>query len=485
MWRDETNPWALAVNSRTPGALIYFARNEAHPYLWYLILWIVSRGTSSLIGLKCVAAFVGACTYLVIALWSPFSRLEKILLFCCYYISFEYAVIARMYGVMLLLVLLYLRSRTLHPNKVVRNALWLGLIANADTYGVLLTFALVLEYALFLRDDWYSQKPRWRKQMLAACGVYLVLLALSFASLIPTRHVSIKDRNGGVLAHVHDRIYLFRAVREAALDTWYPVDSDAPSYYWNVIHTRRVTDAFLALVAIAIVRQFRREKRLFLMLAFYGLVLILFMDLVYMGASRHYGTMFVVFVAALWIQRSQELEAPISPSNSPRFALVPAPFALAPLGTCAFAGVMAAYASWTHPFSQAGATAQWLRANHYDRVPIAGTPDYSAANVAEHLGRSIYFLECECSDTFMQFSDRRDKFADSEIPARLARAFARAHQPFLIYLGVRPLTQDEMQALVRRFLMATPLAEFTGAEEREENFFLYKVQTVAPGHPVQ
>jgi hypothetical protein len=485
MWRDETNPWALAVNSRTPGELIYFARNEAHPFLWYLILWIVSRGTSSLIALKCVAAFVGACSYLVIALWSPFSRLEKILLFCCYYISFEYAVFARMYGVMLLLVLLYVRSRTLHPNKLVLNALWLGMIANADTYGVLLTFALVLEYTLFLRDAGYSQKPQWRKQKLVACGVYLVFLGLSFASLIPTRHVSVKNRNGAVLAHVHDPIYFMRAVREAALDTWYPVDSDAPGYYWNVIHSRRVTDAFLALVLIAAALQFRREKRLLWMLAFYGLVLILFMDLVYMGASRHYGTMFVAFVAALWIQRSQELEAPTSLSTSPRFALVPAPFALAPLGACTVAGIMAAYASWTHPFSQAGATARWLEANHYDRAPIAGTPDYSAANVAAHLGRSIYFLECECTDTFMQFSDRRDNFADNEIPARLAQAFALAHQPFLIYLGVRPLTQDEMHALGRRDLMALPLAQFTGAEEREENFFLYKVQTVGPGYSVQ
>ena len=66
---------------------------------------------------------------------------------------------------------------------------------------------------------------RW----LQAIAIYAVLLALSFASLIPTRHVTVKDRNGGVLAHVRDRVYLSQAVRETALDTWYPVDSDAPA----------------------------------------------------------------------------------------------------------------------------------------------------------------------------------------------------------------------------------------------------------------
>jgi hypothetical protein len=122
MWRDETNAWALAAESRTLGDLTYFARNEAHPFLWYVLLWIVSRATASLIALKFVAAVVGTSNYLVLGLFSPFSRLEKLLLYCSYYIPFEYEVLARMYGVMLLLVLLYLRSRTSRPLNVPLNA---------------------------------------------------------------------------------------------------------------------------------------------------------------------------------------------------------------------------------------------------------------------------------------------------------------------------------------------------------------------------
>ena len=117
MWRDETNAWALAARSRTLGELFYFARNEAHPYLWYILLWIASRATASVLALKFVAAIVGAANYLLLALFSPFSRLEKLLFFCSYYISFEYSVLARMYGIMLLLVLLYLRSK--HPDPTV------------------------------------------------------------------------------------------------------------------------------------------------------------------------------------------------------------------------------------------------------------------------------------------------------------------------------------------------------------------------------
>jgi hypothetical protein len=477
MWRDETNAWALSANSRTFGELFYFARNEAHPYLWYILLWIVSRVTASVVALKFVAALVGTCTYLVIALASPFSRLEKILLFCSYYISFEYAVLARMYGVMLLLVLLYLRDRASQPRNVLRNAVWLGLIANADTYGVLLTFALSLEYALYVWGDQSWLKSAWRKQVLPAVIIYFVFLAMSFACLIPTRHVSIEASKGGPLAHVRERIHLSEAVRTTTLDTWYPLDPGAPGHYWNISHKRHVTDVFLALVLLAAGLQFRREKRLLFMLAFYGFILILFMHLVYIGFSRHYGTMFVAFLAALWIQRAQDAKG----SMSAGFAPVSPRFALVPLGVCAWAGIVVAYASWTHPFSQAGAAAQWLRDNHFDRLPLVGTPDYSAANVAEHLGRPMYFLDCRCTDTFMQFWDRRDKFSEDEIPNRLALAVAQNHQPSLIYVGIRPLAPDQLSALASESLEITPLAQFTGAEEDQENFFLYRVKPMNSG----
>lgn len=477
MWRDETNPWEFAVHSQTIGALLHYVQYEAHPYLWYLLLWVVSRFSTSLVALKWIAAVVGACNYLVLALWSPFSRLEKLLLFCGYYISFEYTVIARMYGVMLLLVLLYLRSRTSQPHQPVVNAMWLGLIANADTFGLLLTLALTLEYMLFLLSDRSWLKVQWRKQVLPACAVYIAFLAVSFACLIPSRHVSYRTNiGGGLFAHAHDLRYLARAARAATVHPWYPLDPAAPGNYWNVIHPRPFTDACLTLVVVAIGLQFWRQKRLLVMLFFCDLTLILFFHLVYMGYSRHYGTMFVAFLAALWVQRSQDVTGPTSSSIRPGFALIP-------LGLSAAAGMIAAYGSWTHPFSQAGATAHWLETNHYDRLPLAGTPDYSVANVAEYLGRSIYFLDCSCSDTVMQFYDRRDNFSDKKLPSRLAVATTQADQPALIFImGARSLTKEELQAIAGHSLRVTSLAQFTGAEEPEENFFLYKIDAWRKAH---
>ena len=477
-WRDELNPWAMATQSRTLGALFHLARNEAHPYLWYVLLWVVSRVSVSAIALKWIAALVGAGNYLLLAFASPFTRLQKVLLFCSYYISFEYSVFARMYGVMLLLILLYLRSRTSQPKRVVRNAALLGLVANADTFGVLLTFALSLEYFWFLRAASPGRTAHWRKQVLGGVALYTALLAVSFATLIPTRHVSVKDRKGGVLAHVSDPMHLWQAVRGVTMDAWYPLDPEAPYHYWTLINARHITDAGLVFVTLAALLQFRREKRLLVALSFYGVSLILFLYLVYLGFSRHFGTIFIAFLAMLWIQRSQELQSGKGALPGRRFGSSSVNFALVPLAVCAWAGIVAAYASWTHPFSQASTAAQWIRANHYDHEPLVGTPDYSASYIAEYLDRPMYFLECECTDTVMQFSDRRDGFKESQISSRLARAFAQARQSHVVFVGVRPLTQKQLSSLAANSIQADPLAQFTGAEEPQENFFVYQLRTL-------
>ena len=126
--------------------------------------------------------------------------------------------------------------------------------------------------------------------------------------------------------------------------------------------------------------------------------------------------MFVAFLALYWIQRSRRSEIVGFPADFSPVLVRPSPFAIVPLGVCAWAGILAAYASWTHPFSKREGCVRVDSSQSLDRLPLAGTPDYSAVNVAEHLGRPMYFPECECTDIFMQFGDGRDHFSEDAIP---------------------------------------------------------------------
>jgi len=46
MWRDELQIFMLAVDSSSPWSLLLKLKYEAHPGLWHLLVWVITRVTS-------------------------------------------------------------------------------------------------------------------------------------------------------------------------------------------------------------------------------------------------------------------------------------------------------------------------------------------------------------------------------------------------------------------------------------------------------
>lgn len=149
------------------------------------------------------------------------------------------------------------------------------------------------------------------------------------------------------------------------------------------------------------------------------------------------------------------------------------------LGLTALGGVLAGVQTWQRPFSNANAAAAWLKTNHLDVEPLAGTPDTVAVAVAELLHKPIYMLDCNCTDTFVLYSDRRDSFSIGQIPDRLALARSSLHVASFIYLGNSPFSAQQESAVKVRGMEVMPLATFTGAENEDENYYIYRVSDVA------
>src|ERR1700761_4401042 len=138
LWRDELNGLAITWASPTIPSLFWHIHHEGHPWLWYVILWVPSRFTQSVLVLKVVQGIVSTAIILFVALRSPFRAGEKALVLAGYFFVFEYTVLARMYGVMLLLLVLYLWRRTMRPGKPIGSAVLLGLMASTDSLGIIL-----------------------------------------------------------------------------------------------------------------------------------------------------------------------------------------------------------------------------------------------------------------------------------------------------------------------------------------------------------
>jgi hypothetical protein len=142
----------------------------------------------------------------------------------------------------------------------------------------------------------------------------------------------------------------------------------------------------------------------------------------------------------------------------------------------AVAGVLAAIAQWDHPFSQGSAVVAWLRANGLERAPLVGTPDTSVIGIAEQLKRPLYMLDCNCSNTFLLFSNQRDDFNPVQTPQRLELAARKLNASDLVLITTYPLPDERVAAIKAEGFSIQMAAKFTGAEDWEENYYVYRVR---------
>jgi hypothetical protein len=215
---------------------------------------------------------------------------------------------------------------------------------------------------------------------------------------------------------------------------------------------------------------FRNRKSLLLLIACTILAGTAFRHLIYPGSERHFGLVFLAFLAAAWIVRA---EAPAELLAWPIYLL---------LGISALSSVWAVLGSWERPFSYNKAAAEWIVQNHLENMPLVAEGDTSAVGVAEYLHKPVYMIECSCVDTYLLFSSRRDHYTDADAPDRILQAAHFYHGQPLLFFKEYPMKPDEQQGLEAKGFEVEPLVVFKEAEEVAENFYFFRLTLKnAPG----
>lgn len=464
MWRDELNGLAIAWASPTIPSLFWHIHHEGHPWLWYVILWIPSRFTQSVLVLKIVQGIVSTAIILFVALRSPFRTWVKALVLAGYFFVFEYTVVSRMYGVLLLAFVIYLHWRTTHPDSPIVSAVLLGIMASVDTIGIILSFALLLEYAYtaFVRR---GTSPLFsRKTAIMAFAIYAAVALFAVWSAKPAADVSWRT-TGKPFAFVKDMGYLYETFLHYTVLPFLPVKSPRSNFFWNpVLHRGLAAYSVPMVIVLAMIYfSFRRRRGLLLMIGFTIVAGTALGYLIYPGSERHFGVVFLAFLAAVWIVRAED------PS-----ILLPIPVYIL-LAISALSSVWAVVGSWKRPFSNNKAAAEWIVANHLQHMPLVGQEDTSVIGVAEYLNRPIYQIECSCEDTYLLFSSRRDNYTTDEAPQRILQAAHFYHDQPLLFVLVNQMTPEEEKALKEEGFQIEPLVSFREAEEFAENFYLYRL----------
>jgi MFS family permease len=388
MWRDEWQAWLLADDSSSFGDLLSDVRHEGHSPLWHLLLYGLSRvGPVEL--MRLLAAAVAVASTVVVAWFGPFRGWQKPVFALGYFSAFEYLALSRPYGLSALLAFTYAAlSWSSTRDHTWWRALLLVLLALTSVYGAML--ALVLGAAAVL-ERWPQRPPA----ALVPAGAAVTGVGLSLLVARPgettTGNFSSSPLLNPFLGVDPSRLDLRQLVR--ALVPIPPLRHDG---WWDssvVDSPRGVVVGLFAAVAVAIVAFGLRRSPVSLAMWAAGIAgFLAFGYVVYTGSIYHYGHLYVLAVAAIWL------------ASTRAGAAVDQRMVVGLLGVQALGGLAAIALDATGPFSNGERVAAFV-----DREELVVVdPDWSGATVAGERGGTVFMVTSNQQRSFVRWSEARE-----------------------------------------------------------------------------
>ncbi len=371
-WRDEADAWLVARDQSVLGVL-RLAGYSGTPCLWYFVQMPFAKlgfpyETQGILNL--VIMFLAAAVFVFRA---PLPLVPKLVLLFGYHLSFEYAVVARNYGLGILLLFLVAASDKERFVRPLRYGLLLALLANVSAHffmvsGVLCAFWL---FELFRRE---RAPALFLGPAIAALGILA-----TFAQLLPARDGQFPP--GLFTTFVPVRLL-------APYRTLFPYGES----YWRAAVS-------IATFALPLLYLATRPRALLLFSACYTCLLYIFV-FKHGGGAWHYGLVLIVLIASLWIGE----ESPENLTNPLARALRIDRARLPVVRTGAYAVLSAGvFLSWmfvgapswmlemNEEFSEARSMAHYLRAEHLERRRIAAHMVVAESLLPYLPGKSFYY----------------------------------------------------------------------------------------------
>ncbi|MDH7512699.1 MAG: hypothetical protein QHH14_07125 [Clostridiales bacterium] len=480
MWRDELQAWLLAKEHASFTELAQAVRYDKHPLAWYVVLFLLSRLTGSPLAMQLFHVGLAAFSAWLVLRFAPFSPVQKVLLIFGYYLFFEYNVISRNYALGILSLFLFCFSYAGKRKIPLGWGACLFVLANTSVYGLI--FAAAASGAVIA--DVLTEKSL-RRQWTTFVALMLMGLgvALSAWCLRP-----IPDSSWDQFSRLHRSFNAGLASKVLWTVPKAYLQVPRPTFhFWNThilgngpsTLAINASLALLVLIFSALVIWRRRSALIFFVLSTSGTLAWLYIASV--GFVRHQGHLFLAFVAAVWLARGSP--DPIKASSAvkerrPEGILVFSFVLTLIFAVQAVGGLFAVGMDIVYPFSQAKATARYIKQKGYRDLPIVGEMDYLMTPVSGYLGRKIYFVRGERPGSYVKWDMRRFEDVSPEVILQRAEQFSRKEKKdclILLNFHLDPALEQPGH-LVK--LMATSRA-ITGSEV----YRLYLMKYPGPSQP--
>lgn len=179
-WRDEADSWLVAQDMSIP-QLFHHLQYMGHPPLWYLILMPFAKAGLPYVTMHAVHFAIIYSAVLVFLFRAPFPVITKIFFLFSFFMSFEYALVARNYSIAILLLFLI---ATWFPQRFERPFIYATLVFLLFHTNVINLGAAGLFMGEFIWETLWKREQRNGKNALAIL-VMLVGMGVVLYQLYP------------------------------------------------------------------------------------------------------------------------------------------------------------------------------------------------------------------------------------------------------------------------------------------------------------
>lgn len=231
-WFDEAQVWQIAKCASLHDLLFVVPHYEGHPAFWSLVLAIPAKlGMPFEISLKLIGFLISLITIYVILFKTKYPRLMRLVIPFTYFVFYQYGIIVRPYGLMLLLFLLLSIIFPVRHEKPWAFIGLLMLLCMTSAYAIVLAGGISICYTWEILQEKRvnrSIKELIRDKRTIALFALLLMAVLLVFQIMPYENTLVTSKNGTsnsfLLCLV---IALFTFIGESMLTTgsWFAYDN--------------------------------------------------------------------------------------------------------------------------------------------------------------------------------------------------------------------------------------------------------------------
>lgn len=482
IWGDEAQAWLIARDSVSLPDLYKNLRYEGHPGLWYICLFFISRFTTNPLAMQIFHILIATSAIYLFILFSPFNQLQKILFTFGYFPFYEYNIISRSYGLGLLLIILFCIFFTQENHNFTAITVVIVLLANTNAYSFLIACSLATTILLDKISTYKSSFWNYLNKQKLYFYITLTVIGMIIAiyQIIPPEDALFK---GGNYWKKPDIVFQLKNVAltiRALWKSYIPIPQLFTYHFWNtsIIETSNFTKFFGclgSLIIFAFSTLWFLQKPIVMWLYLSSSIAILFFTYSqYLGGIRHYGHLFLIFIACLWIAKYYKNTYSL---NHQYFLLVTSKyikklqniFFIALLCIHTIVGLSVFTLDLLHPFSASKAVSEYIAKNKLNEENfLIGKQDYMVSVISTYLQNKIYYSESSRFGSFINWNNRQK--IDNAISVNRINQIIHSRQQDAI------LILTDKVYLEFPNLKVTKLSSFHNSIVERESYDLYLLQ---------